>query len=103
MDTICYLDTVELRQDVPRFGLRAGERGAVVEVLAPDVFLVEFADEFGRTTVMEEFSASQLRVVQTFEEAASLAEHRASSRRLNAFDPAGVPRPRWIGFREFSL
>ena len=41
------LDTVALTQDIPQRGLRQGEVGTVVEVLAPDAFEVEFSDNEG--------------------------------------------------------
>jgi hypothetical protein len=39
------LDTVALLEDVPRRKLKRGEVGTVVEILAPDVFEVEFNDQ----------------------------------------------------------
>ena len=38
------LDTVALLQDIPTRKLRRGEVGTVVEILAPDVYEVEFSD-----------------------------------------------------------
>lgn len=43
------LDTVALIRDVPDLGLTAGEVGAVVEVLSPDAYEVEFVTDAGRT------------------------------------------------------
>lgn len=48
-DRIKLLDTVTLVADVPERNLKRGEVGTVVEVLAPDVFEVEFSDNDGRT------------------------------------------------------
>ncbi len=46
---ISLLDTVALAEDVPDRELRQGEVGTIVEVLAPDVFEVEFSDDEGQT------------------------------------------------------
>jgi hypothetical protein len=43
------LDTIELLQDIPSRKLKRGEVGTVVEVLAPDVYEVEFCDDEGQT------------------------------------------------------
>jgi hypothetical protein len=43
------LDTVALLQDIPTRKLRRGEVGTVVEILAPDVYEVEFSDDDGET------------------------------------------------------
>lgn len=43
------LDTVPLTEAVPERDLRQGEVGTVVELLAPDVFEVEFGDDEGQT------------------------------------------------------
>lgn len=42
------LDTIALAEDLPERGLRQGEVGTVVELLAPDVFEVEFSDDDGQ-------------------------------------------------------
>ena len=46
---IRLLDTVALLEDLPERRLKRGEVGIVVEVLAPDVFEVEFCDDEGQT------------------------------------------------------
>jgi hypothetical protein len=46
---IKLLDTVALIEDLPERGLKRGEVGTVVELLAPDVYEVEFCDEEGQT------------------------------------------------------
>jgi hypothetical protein len=46
---IKLLDTVALVDDLPERKLKRGEVGTVVEILAPDVFEVEFSDDEGRT------------------------------------------------------
>lgn len=43
------LDTVALAEDVPDRNLLQGEVGTVVELLAQDVFEVEFSDDDGQT------------------------------------------------------
>ena len=43
------LDVVALIEDLPERKLERGQVGTVVEVLAPDVYEVEFADNDGRT------------------------------------------------------
>jgi hypothetical protein len=43
------LDVVALTEDLPERKLERGQVGTVVEVLAPDVYEVEFADNDGRT------------------------------------------------------
>jgi len=48
-DRIELLDTVALIDDIPERKLKRGEVGTIVEVLAPDVFEVEFSDEDGET------------------------------------------------------
>lgn len=54
------LDVVALLHDRPEFGLLAGDVGTVVEVLASDVFEVEFLDESGRTVALEELRREDL-------------------------------------------
>ncbi len=46
---INLLDTVALLEDLPQRNLRRGEVGTIVEVLAPDVYEVEFCDDEGQT------------------------------------------------------
>ena len=47
--TIRLLDTVALLEDLPARNLKRGEVGTVVEILAPDVYEVEFCDDDGET------------------------------------------------------
>ena len=47
--SIKLLDTVALLEDLPDRKLRRGEVGTVVEILAPDVYEVEFSDDEGQT------------------------------------------------------
>ena len=46
---IKVLDTVALLEDLPERKLKRGEVGTVVEILAPDVYEVEFCDDEGQT------------------------------------------------------
>ncbi len=45
--SIKLLDTVALLEDLPDRKLKRGEVGTVVEILAPDVYEVEFSDDEG--------------------------------------------------------
>jgi hypothetical protein len=46
------LDIVELTEDLPEFGVRRGERGAVVEVLddPEEAYILEFVDKSGTSS-----------------------------------------------------
>ena len=57
------LDVVALTEDLLERGLRRGQVGTVVEVLAPDVFEVEFSDNEGRTYATAPLRADQLIVL----------------------------------------
>jgi hypothetical protein len=48
-EPIRSLDVVALTVDRPEKGLRRGQVGTVVEMLAPGVFEVEFSEDEGRT------------------------------------------------------
>ncbi len=58
------LDVVALLEDVPDHGLRRGQVGTVVEELAPGVFVVEFADDAGRTYGQAALRAQQVIVLR---------------------------------------
>lgn len=62
-EAIKLLDTVALVNDLPDRRLKRGQVGTVVEVLAPDVFEVEFSDEEGRT--YEELALRRDQLVST--------------------------------------
>lgn len=47
--SIKLLDTVALLDDLPKRRLKRGEVGTVVEILADNVYEVEFCDDEGRT------------------------------------------------------
>lgn len=59
---IALLDTVILTRDLPEEGLRAGERGAVVEIYGGrEGYEVEFFDEAGDTKAVITVRAGDLR------------------------------------------
>lgn len=60
---INLLDVVALTEDIPDRGLRRGQVGTVVELLGPNVFEVEFADNEGRTYATLSLRAEQLLVL----------------------------------------
>jgi hypothetical protein len=57
------LDVVALTTDLAEHGLRRGQVGTVVEVLAPEHFDVEFCDDEGRAYALVALSAEQLLVL----------------------------------------
>jgi len=64
MDTsIRILDVIALTEDLPDRKLRRGQVGTIVEVLAPDVFEVEFSDNEGRTYAMLALKTNQIMVL----------------------------------------
>jgi hypothetical protein len=58
------LDTVVLIRDVPDGTLRAGDLGAVVQVLGEDQVEVEFVTASGRTEALRTLPSIDLRPVQ---------------------------------------
>ena len=59
-DTIDILDVVAITKDLPERGLYRGQVGTVVEILAPDVFEVEFSDDKGRAYASTSLEADRL-------------------------------------------
>jgi hypothetical protein len=57
------LDVVALTDDLPEHELKRGQVGTVVEVLAPDVYEVEFVDKEGRTYAELAVKADKLLVL----------------------------------------
>jgi hypothetical protein len=53
------LDVIALLHDKPALGLSSGQVGTIVEVLAPDVFEIEFCDSQGRTIGFAELKRSE--------------------------------------------
>ncbi len=62
-DTFKLLDVVALTDDLLERGLVRGQVGTIVELLATDVFEVEFCDNDGRTYASLALKASQLMVL----------------------------------------
>lgn len=60
---IQMLDAVALVEDLPERGLRRGQVGTVVELLAEDVLEVEFSDNDGRAYAFAPLRADQLMVL----------------------------------------
>ena len=60
---IKLLDVVALSGDLPQHKLTRGQVGTVVEVLASNVFEVEFSDNQGRTYASLALEANQLIVL----------------------------------------
>lgn len=58
------LDVVALLDDKPAENLVSGQVGTVIEVLAPDVFEVEFLDSNGHTIGLIELNRSDLLVLK---------------------------------------
>ena len=54
------LDVVALVADLPSEGLRRGQVGTIVELLAPDVYEVDFSDNHGRTYALTALRAEQV-------------------------------------------
>ena len=57
------LDTVVLNRDLPEFGLKKGDLGAVVQVYKPDGLEVEFVTAAGKTQALVTSNPKDLRHV----------------------------------------
>jgi Domain of unknown function (DUF4926) len=57
------LDTVVLDRDLPDFGLREGDLGAVVQTYEPDGLEVEFVTASGRTEALVKLRTEDVRPV----------------------------------------
>ena len=66
---IQLLDTVALLENIPERRLRRGEVGTVVEVLAPDIYEVEFCDDEGQTYMEPVLRGNQIIALHTQGEA----------------------------------
>lgn len=53
-------DIVALKNDLPQHRLLAGQVGTIVEILAPEVYEVEFSDDDGQTYATQALPANQL-------------------------------------------
>jgi Domain of unknown function (DUF4926) len=70
MEEIKLLEVVALLEAVPSEGLRRGEVGTVVELLAPDVYEVEFSGEDGRAYAQLPLKREQIMLLHFNREAA---------------------------------
>ncbi len=61
--SIQLLDVVTLTEYLPERNLYRGQVGTVVEILAPDVFEVEFSDDKGQTYAILALRVDQLMVL----------------------------------------
>jgi hypothetical protein len=57
------LDTVVLNRDVPEFGLKKGDLGAVVQIYEPDGLEVEFVTASGKTEALVTLDQKDVRRV----------------------------------------
>jgi hypothetical protein len=57
------LDTVVLDKDIPKFGLKKGDLGAVVQVYEPDGLEVEFVTAAGKTEALATLNSRDVRHV----------------------------------------
>lgn len=57
------LDTVVLDRDMPEFGLKKGDLGAVVQIYEPDGLEVEFVTASGRTEALVTLNQKDVRRV----------------------------------------
>jgi hypothetical protein len=57
------LDVVALTDDLPKHDLQRGQVGTVVEILAPEVYEVEFSDNDGHAYAELAVKADQLLVL----------------------------------------
>jgi hypothetical protein len=73
------LDTVALTHDPLEVGLRKGDVGAIVEVLGPDAYEVEFVAASGRTQALVTLESGEVRALgdQDLISVRSLAESDA--------------------------
>lgn len=57
------LDTVVLNKDMPEFGLKKGDLGAIVQVYEPDGLDVEFVTAAGKTEALVTLNQKDVRHV----------------------------------------
>ncbi|MBD2089527.1 DUF4926 domain-containing protein [Microcoleus sp. FACHB-1515] len=60
LNQLQLLDVIALKEPLPENGLLAGQVGTIVELLAPDVYEVDFSDNNGQTYAMLSLHTSQL-------------------------------------------
>ena len=63
IEQIKLLDVVALIENLPEYDLHCGNVGTIVEILAPNVYEVEFSDDEGQTYAIQALSAIQLMVL----------------------------------------
>jgi Domain of unknown function (DUF4926) len=49
LNKLNLLDVVVLKEPLPEHHLQAGQVGTIVEILAPDVYEIDFSDDDGQT------------------------------------------------------
>jgi hypothetical protein len=59
--SIKELDTVVLQADIPEYGLKKGDIGAVVQLYSPGAIEVEFVTAAGRTQALVTLGPKQVR------------------------------------------
>ena len=62
-NSIHLLDVVALTEDLPQHKLSRGQVRTIVELLAPNVFMVEFSDDDGQTYAVLPLRTEQLMVL----------------------------------------
>lgn len=62
-NSLKLLDIVALIENLPEYNLYRGQVGTIVEILAPNVYEVEFNDDEGQTYAMQALDADQLMVL----------------------------------------
>ena len=63
IEQIKLLDIVALTENLPEYDLYRGNVGTIVEILAPNVYEVEFSDDEGQTYAVQALNAAQLMVL----------------------------------------
>jgi hypothetical protein len=58
------LETVALKRDLPEYGLKAGDLGAVVELYEPDGLEVEFVTASGKTQAVVTLKVDDVRKLE---------------------------------------
>lgn len=58
------LETVVLKRDLPEYGLRAGDLGAVVELYEPEGLEVEFVTASGKTQAVVTLGVGDVRKLE---------------------------------------
>ena len=56
-------DVIAIAKDLPRYGIREGAEGTVVDVPAPGVYTTEFVDESGYTYALVDVTPEEFSVI----------------------------------------